>query len=100
MPDAELARPSDPSPSRATVDVAIIGAGLTGLWIAWYLLQSDPGLRVVVFERETIGFGASGRNGGWCSALLPISLTKISERHVRTRERVLERLRAAVALEG
>ena len=81
MPDAELARPSDPSPSRATVDVAIIGAGLTGLWTAWYLLQSDPGLRVVVFERETIGFGASGRNGGWCSALLPISLTKISERH-------------------
>ena len=81
MPDAELARPSDPSPSRATVDVAIIGAGLTGLWTAWYLLQSDPGLRVVVFERETIGFGASGRNGGWCSALLPMSLTKISERH-------------------
>ena len=81
MPEAELARVPVPSPSLAAIDVAIVGAGLTGLWTAWYLLQSDPGLRVVLFERETIGFGASGRNGGWCSALLPISLTKISERH-------------------
>ena len=81
MPEAELAQPGEPSPSGANVDVAIIGAGLTGLWTAWYLLQRDPGLRVVLFERETIGFGASGRNGGWCSALLPMGLAKISERH-------------------
>jgi glycine/D-amino acid oxidase-like deaminating enzyme len=81
MPEAELAQPGEPSPSGENVDVAIIGAGLTGLWTAWYLLQRDPGLRVVLFERETIGFGASGRNGGWCSALLPMGLAKISERH-------------------
>lgn len=63
------------------VDVAIIGAGLTGLWTARWLLACDPGLRVVVLERDTVGFGASGRNGGWCSALLPMSLTKIARSH-------------------
>jgi glycine/D-amino acid oxidase-like deaminating enzyme len=50
------------------VDVAIIGAGFTGLWTAYYLKQHDPGCRVAILESETAGFGASGRNGGWCSA--------------------------------
>jgi glycine/D-amino acid oxidase-like deaminating enzyme len=48
------------------VDVAIVGAGYTGLWTAYSLLQADPSIRVVVIDRETVGFGASGRNGGWC----------------------------------
>ncbi len=47
-------------------DVAIIGAGYTGLWTAYYLKRAEPGLDVTVFEAETAGFGASGRNGGWC----------------------------------
>jgi glycine/D-amino acid oxidase-like deaminating enzyme len=38
-------------------------------------------LRVTVVERETVGFGASGRNGGWCSALLPMSLASIESAH-------------------
>jgi len=63
------------------VDVAIVGGGLTGLWTAWHLLQRDPSLRVTVVERETVGFGASGRNGGWCSALLPMSLASIESAH-------------------
>ncbi len=46
-------------------DVAIVGAGYTGLWTAYYLIRADPGLRIVVLERETAGWGASGRNGGW-----------------------------------
>lgn len=54
-------------------DVAIVGAGFSGLWTAYYLLRADPTLRVVVIEAETAGFGASGRNGGWCSALFPTS---------------------------
>ncbi|MEZ5751514.1 MAG: FAD-binding oxidoreductase [Paracoccaceae bacterium] len=49
----------------AMADVAIIGAGYTGLWTAYYLKQADPSLRVVVLEKEFAGFGASGRNGGW-----------------------------------
>jgi glycine/D-amino acid oxidase-like deaminating enzyme len=51
-------------------DVAIVGAGYTGLWTAWYLKEADPGLRIAVLEREFAGFGASGRNGGWLSGLL------------------------------
>lgn len=59
----------DPRPSLdgdAQVDVAIVGAGYTGLWTAYYLTQLDPGLRVAIVEAEIAGFGASGRNGGWC----------------------------------
>ena len=51
------------------VDVAVVGAGFTGLWTAYYLLRAAPGTRVALLERQVAGFGASGRNGGWCSAL-------------------------------
>jgi glycine/D-amino acid oxidase-like deaminating enzyme len=47
------------------VDVAIIGAGYTGLWTAYYLKQLAPGLNIAIVEAQTAGFGASGRNGGW-----------------------------------
>lgn len=61
-------------------DVAVIGGGYTGLWTAYYLAQRDPSLRIIVVEAEQVGFGASGRNGGWCSALLPMSLDAIAGR--------------------
>lgn len=48
-------------------DVAIVGAGYTGLWTAYYLKRAEPSLRIVVLEKEFAGFGASGRNGGWLS---------------------------------
>lgn len=48
------------------VDVAIVGAGYTGLWTALYLRHLAPDLRVVVVDANRVGFGASGRNGGWC----------------------------------
>jgi glycine/D-amino acid oxidase-like deaminating enzyme len=47
-------------------EIAIIGAGFTGLWTAYYLKQKNPELDIAVFEARTVGFGASGRNGGWC----------------------------------
>ncbi len=62
-------------------DVCIVGAGYTGLWTAYALLQLDPALRVIVVEREIAGFGASGRNGGWCSALFPASYSALARRH-------------------
>ncbi len=62
-------RPALPGP--ATYDVVIVGAGFTGLWTAYYLSIADPALRIAVLEAEVAGFGASGRNGGWCSALFP-----------------------------
>lgn len=65
-------------------DVAIVGGGLTGLWTAWYLLERDPKLRIVVLEKEIAGFGASGRNGGWCSALFPRSTASLERAHGRS----------------
>jgi glycine/D-amino acid oxidase-like deaminating enzyme len=53
-------------PGDVDVDVAIVGAGFTGLWTAYYLRRADPHLRVAIVEQQTAGFGASGRNGGWC----------------------------------
>jgi glycine/D-amino acid oxidase-like deaminating enzyme len=63
--------------------VAVVGAGFTGLWTAYYLLRADPGRRVVVVEKEVAGFGASGRNGGWCSALFPATWDKIARESSR-----------------
>jgi glycine/D-amino acid oxidase-like deaminating enzyme len=65
------------------VDVAIVGGGFTGLWTARELLRRDPALRVAVLEQSVCGFGASGRNGGWASALYPLSEGAIIARHGR-----------------
>lgn len=65
--------PRPPLDGNLEADVCIVGAGFTGLWTAYYLAEADPSLRIVVLESEVAGFGASGRNGGWCSALFPAS---------------------------
>jgi len=57
--------PRPPLAGDLQVDVAIVGAGYTGLWTAYYLKTLQPDLRVLVLERRFAGFGASGRNGGW-----------------------------------
>jgi glycine/D-amino acid oxidase-like deaminating enzyme len=76
---AELVGPARPPlPGHRDADVAIVGGGYTGLWTAYWLAKADPTLRVVVLEREVAGFGASGRNGGWCSALFPASIDKVA----------------------
>src|SRR5258707_3271042 len=67
----------DPLPGELAAGVAITCAGYSGLWTAYYLSRADPGLKIVVCERDIAGFGASGRNGGWCSALFPASLGKL-----------------------
>jgi glycine/D-amino acid oxidase-like deaminating enzyme len=62
------------------VDVAILGGGYSGLWTAYYLLRDNPNLRVAVVEKEIVGFGASGRNGGWCSSKFPLTAAMLEER--------------------
>jgi glycine/D-amino acid oxidase-like deaminating enzyme len=88
-------RPSLPGDIDA--DIAIVGAGFTGLWTAYHLLRHDPSLRVVVLEREIAGWGASGRNGGWCSALFPATWKRVAAEHgPDAADRLRLRLRQAV----
>jgi glycine/D-amino acid oxidase-like deaminating enzyme len=78
-------------PGDISVDVVIVGAGYTGLWTAYYLQRLDPKLRIAIVEAEFAGFGASGRNGGWLSALLPMSFEKMAANHGRDRAIALQR---------
>jgi glycine/D-amino acid oxidase-like deaminating enzyme len=68
-------------PGDVAADVCVVGAGFTGLWTAVSILEREPDARVVVVEREIAGFGASGRNGGWCSALFPVGPAELARRH-------------------
>ncbi len=79
-----------PSFMRSTeVDVAILGGGYSGLWTAYYLLRANPRLRVAMVEKEIVGFGASGRNGGWCSSKFPVTPGMLSHRFGREAARSL-----------
>ncbi|HEY1762808.1 MAG TPA: FAD-dependent oxidoreductase [Acidimicrobiales bacterium] len=79
LPEPVVARTS--LRGHLDVDVAIVGGGFTGLWTARELLRRDPALRVAVLEQSVCGFGASGRNGGWASALYPMSDGAVVARH-------------------
>jgi glycine/D-amino acid oxidase-like deaminating enzyme len=80
--DGPAAGPTRPRLTQdELVDVAIVGAGFTGLWAAYYLLEADPSLDVLVLEAEHVGFGASGRNGGWVSALYPVAAPALAREH-------------------
>lgn len=106
MQEDVVARPS--LNAHADVDVAIVGGGFTGLWTAREVLRRDPSLRVLVIEKSVCGFGASGRNGGWASALYPQSATAVRDAYGadaathlrRTLERAVEDLGAAAAADG
>jgi len=91
--DDFVPRPSLDGPTD--VDVAVIGAGYTGLWTAYYLKRADPSLRVAVLEREVAGFGASGRHGGWCSARFPTPREKMAA--AAGRQAVIDMQRAMFA---
>lgn len=82
--------PRPPLTGSLDVDVAILGAGYSGLWTAYYLLRRDPSLQIAILEREIAGFGASGRNGGWCSSTFPAPLKLIMERHGQAAARDLQ----------
>jgi glycine/D-amino acid oxidase-like deaminating enzyme len=73
----------------AEVDIAILGGGYSGLWTAYYLLRENPALKVAIVEKEIVGFGASGRNGGWCSPKFPVTPTTLERRYGRDATRSL-----------
>jgi glycine/D-amino acid oxidase-like deaminating enzyme len=87
--------PRPPLGGDLETDVAIIGAGLTGLWTAYELQKRDPSLRIALIEKHIAGFGASGRNGGWVSALFPRSAESLARAHGR--EAAIAMRRAMVA---
>ncbi len=65
--------PREPEPAlrgEVETDLCVVGGGFTGLWAALHAKAEDPGREVVLLEAETIGFGASGRNGGFAIASL------------------------------
>ncbi|HUI27458.1 MAG TPA: FAD-binding oxidoreductase [Candidatus Kryptonia bacterium] len=70
--------PYTPHPSLQgdlSVDVAIIGGGFTGLSTAYNLRRDNSGMNVAVLESEVIGYGASGRNGGFSMTLFGLEPT-------------------------
>ena len=79
-----------PLAGRTDADVVIVGGGFTGLWTAIQLTDTDPGLRIELLEQETVGFGASGRNGGFCEASLTHGLAN-GLRHFPDEVELLER---------
>lgn len=80
-----------PLPGEIEADVCVVGAGLTGLWTAYHLKRAQPGLRIVVLDKEFAGFGASGRNGGWLSAELAGNRGRYAATH--SRQSVVDLLR-------
>ena len=73
---------------RVPADIAVIGAGCAGLSSAYHIKRLAGGARVVVLEGETVGHGASGRNGGFSMTLFGASLAVTYLLHglARTRE--------------
>jgi glycine/D-amino acid oxidase-like deaminating enzyme len=72
--------PRPPLDGSTRVDVAIVGAGFTGLWTARELLRRDPTLEVLVCEAAFAGFGASGRNGAWLSPGIAVGPAELARR--------------------
>jgi glycine/D-amino acid oxidase-like deaminating enzyme len=83
--------PCEPLAGSTTADLAVVGAGYTGLWTALLAKEADPSRDVVVLESRTAGWAASGRNGGFCAASLTHGLRNGLERFP-TELGVLERL--------
>jgi glycine/D-amino acid oxidase-like deaminating enzyme len=92
--------PRPPLDGDLHADVAILGGGFSGLWTAYNLLRREPALSVAIVEREFCGYGASGRNGGWCSPRFPVDAATLLKRvgRQRTRETLLAQQEMVVRL--
>jgi glycine/D-amino acid oxidase-like deaminating enzyme len=91
LADEEPLTPRAALGGRLDVDVAVVGAGYTGLWTAYYLRRAEPHLRIAVIDRHIAGFGASGRNGGWCSGFMPSGYEATARRAGREATIALQR---------
>ena len=77
--------PARTAPRDARFDIVVVGGGLSGLWTAYYASRQNPSARIAVVEARTVGFGASGRNGGWCSGFFPLMPSELADLFGRER---------------
>lgn len=70
LDDPARPRPAPALTGQLSADLAVVGAGFTGLWTALLAREADPSLDVVLLEGEQVASGASGRNGGFCDHCL------------------------------
>jgi glycine/D-amino acid oxidase-like deaminating enzyme len=101
----------EPGPAlrgRQEADVAIVGGGFTGLSAAHFLKEEEPGLKIALLEGRVIGYGASGRNGGFSMTLFGLTLgltarrfglVKAKEAH-HYMERAVDMLRDLIGRHG
>ncbi len=71
--------PNAPLAEDLRVDVALVGGGFTSLWTAYLLLKDNPDLKVAILEAHAVGYGASGRNGGFAMTLVHRTLTHLAD---------------------
>lgn len=90
-----------------TIDLAVVGGGFTGLWTALLAAEADPGRSIALLEAGTLGWAASGRNGGFCSASLTHGLANGLDRWpdelptlLRLGEQTLDDIEAAITRYG
>jgi glycine/D-amino acid oxidase-like deaminating enzyme len=74
--DLENQKINEPLRGSHTADVVIVGGGYTGLSAAYHIQQKFPEKKIVILEGACCGYGASGRNGGFCIATDLIRETK------------------------
>ena len=107
--DHHGSRPTRPAQAGdQEADVCKVGRGFTSQWTAYELKRADPSLVVVVLEAHQVGFGASGRNGGWVLGKLSGSVEAWRARGgpdapramVRAIQQTVEEIGAVVALEN
>ena len=94
LDDVGAAPAYDPLTAPTRADLTVVGGGYLGLWAAVHAKRRDPGRRVVLLEAQTVGWAASGRNGGFCEASLTHGEDNGRSRWPEEHD-VLERLGAA-----